>query len=149
MTLQEWEQQKDRELDQKLSALFQSAQSPAPRPGFVSRTMKAVRQAPLPDPELPLAGHQPVPQHRLVHPQPEVLDEVFRLGDQNLLDQVRPTEQKQAFARQSQRDDVAASSRAVREEPEPICAELDQVSVEPVTFRTGGLAHSTTLSKTR
>jgi hypothetical protein len=54
MTLEEWEQENDRELDEQLTALFQSVQPPAPPAGFVSRTMKAVRRAPLP------AGRQPL-----------------------------------------------------------------------------------------
>lgn len=54
MTLQEWEDEKDRELDQQLTAFFQSAEPPAPRLGFVSRTMTAVRRAPLP------AGRHPL-----------------------------------------------------------------------------------------
>ena len=48
MTLQEWEEQKDGELDESLTALFESVEPPSPRSGFVSRTMKAVRRAPLP-----------------------------------------------------------------------------------------------------
>ena len=54
MTLQEWEDEKDRERDQRLTALFQSAPRPAPSADFVSRTMRAVRQAPLP------AGRHPL-----------------------------------------------------------------------------------------
>jgi hypothetical protein len=57
MTLQEWEQEKDRELEEQLAALFQTAAPPAPSAAFVSRTMKAVRQAPLPDGRHPL--HRP------------------------------------------------------------------------------------------
>jgi hypothetical protein len=36
------------ELDASLTALFQSVEPPEPRPGFASRTMNAVRRAPLP-----------------------------------------------------------------------------------------------------
>jgi hypothetical protein len=54
MTLEEWDQEKDRELDEQLTTLFRSTQSPAPPAGFVSRTMAAVRRAPLP------AGRQPL-----------------------------------------------------------------------------------------
>ena len=36
------------ELDARLSELFRSVQQPEPSPGFASRTMKAVRVAPLP-----------------------------------------------------------------------------------------------------
>src|SRR5689334_14652085 len=61
MTLQEWEQEKDRELEEQLAALFQSAAPPAPSAGFVSRTMKAVRQAPLPEGRHPLRRPWTVP----------------------------------------------------------------------------------------
>jgi uncharacterized membrane protein len=54
MTLQEWEQEKDRELDEQMTALFRSVDPPAPRSGFVSRTMKAVRRAPLPKGRRPI-----------------------------------------------------------------------------------------------
>lgn len=54
MTLAEWEQQQDRELDEKLTALFRSAQPPAPPPTFAARVMQAVRQAPLPEGRHPL-----------------------------------------------------------------------------------------------
>jgi hypothetical protein len=54
MTLEEWEQKEDRELEEQLTALFQTAQPPAPPAGFVSRTMKAVRRAPLPEGRHPL-----------------------------------------------------------------------------------------------
>ena len=54
MTLEEWEQQKDRELDAQLTAHFQSVQPPMPSAGFVSRTIKAVRRAPLPEGRQPL-----------------------------------------------------------------------------------------------
>lgn len=54
MTLEEWEQEKDRELDEKLAGLFRSVQPPMPRAGFVSRTVKAARQAHLPAGRVPL-----------------------------------------------------------------------------------------------
>ena len=57
MTEQEWDELKDRELDESLTALFKSVDAPAPLPGFASRTMKAVRREPLP------AGRR-----RLAHP---------------------------------------------------------------------------------
>ena len=61
MTLQEWEQEKDRELEEQLTTLFQSAPPPALSAGFVSRTMKAVRQAPLPEGRHPLRRRWTVP----------------------------------------------------------------------------------------
>ena len=48
MTEREWDELKDRELDDSLAALFQFADQPEPLPGFTARTMKAVRRAPLP-----------------------------------------------------------------------------------------------------
>jgi hypothetical protein len=48
MTLEEWEEQKDRELDESLSALFRSVERPEAPSGLASRTVKAVRRAPLP-----------------------------------------------------------------------------------------------------
>ena len=54
MTLEEWEQEKDRELDERLSGLFRAAERPAPSRRFVSSTMTAVRLASLP------AGRQPL-----------------------------------------------------------------------------------------
>jgi len=48
VTEQEWDQQKDRELDASLTALFKSVDPPRPRSGFSSRTMKAVRREKLP-----------------------------------------------------------------------------------------------------
>ena len=48
MTLDEWEDQNDRELDESLTALFRSVEPPAPRPGFASRAISAARRAPLP-----------------------------------------------------------------------------------------------------
>jgi hypothetical protein len=54
MTLAEWEQEKDRELDEQLTALFQSTQAPVPSAGFASRTINAVRLAPLPQGRRPL-----------------------------------------------------------------------------------------------
>ena len=48
MTLQEWEQEKDRELEASMTALFKAVGPPGPPSGFASRTMKAVRRAPLP-----------------------------------------------------------------------------------------------------
>lgn len=48
MTLEEWEAQKERELDASLTVLFQSVEPLEPRSDFASRTMKAVRRAPLP-----------------------------------------------------------------------------------------------------
>jgi len=47
VTEHEWDQLKDRELDDSLGALFRRAGAPAPLAGFTSRTMKAVRRAPL------------------------------------------------------------------------------------------------------
>jgi hypothetical protein len=61
MTLQEWEQEKDRELEEQLTELFQSAPPPTLSAGFVSRTMKAVRQAPLPAGRHPLRRPWTVP----------------------------------------------------------------------------------------
>jgi hypothetical protein len=61
MTLQEWEQEKDRELDEHLTSLFHSAPPPVLSAGFVSRTMKAVRQAPLPEGRHPLRRPWTVP----------------------------------------------------------------------------------------
>ena len=61
MTLQEWEQEKDRELEEQLTTLFQSAPPPPLSAGFVSRTMKAVRQAPLPEGRHPLRRPWTVP----------------------------------------------------------------------------------------
>jgi hypothetical protein len=61
MTLQEWENEQDRQLDARLTALFQSAPPPAPSAGFVAHTMKAVRQAPLPDGRHPLRRPWTVP----------------------------------------------------------------------------------------
>jgi hypothetical protein len=61
MTLHEWEQEKDRELEEQLTTLFQSAPPPALSAGFVSRTMKAVRQAPLPEGRHPLRRPWTVP----------------------------------------------------------------------------------------
>ena len=57
MTEQEWDEQKDRELDERLTSLFKSVESverPGPLAGFASRTLKAVRQEPLP------AGRRPL-----------------------------------------------------------------------------------------
>jgi hypothetical protein len=54
MTLQEWEQEKDLDLDEQLTTLFRSVDAPAPGAGFVSRTMNAVRRTPLPQGRLPL-----------------------------------------------------------------------------------------------
>lgn len=48
MTEHEWDELKSREQDESLTALFKSVDAPAPLPGFTSRTMKAVRRAPLP-----------------------------------------------------------------------------------------------------
>ena len=61
MTEHEWDQLKDRELDESLGTLFRSAGAPAPPAGFTSRTMKAVRRAPLP------AGRRAL-RHPLVTP---------------------------------------------------------------------------------
>ena len=47
MTLEEWEEEKDRELDESLTTLFQAVERPEPSAGFASKTMKAVRLAPL------------------------------------------------------------------------------------------------------
>ena len=47
MTLQEWEEQQDRELDEQLSGLFRSATPPVPTGDFASRTLAAARHAPL------------------------------------------------------------------------------------------------------
>lgn len=54
MTLEQWEEERDRELDERLAALFRSARPAAPSAGFARRTMSAVRQAPLP------AGRRPL-----------------------------------------------------------------------------------------
>ncbi len=54
MTLEEWEQKEDRELDEQLTTLFHSIEPPAPAAGFASRTMAAVRRAPLPEGRQPL-----------------------------------------------------------------------------------------------
>ena len=61
MTEHEWDQLKDRELDNSLGVLFRSAGALAPLPGFTSRTLKAVRRAPLP------AGRRAL-RHPLVAP---------------------------------------------------------------------------------
>lgn len=61
MTQEEWEDEKDRELDAGLTALFQSVESPKPPAGFALRTMKAVRRTPLP------AGRRAL-RHRWVTP---------------------------------------------------------------------------------
>lgn len=47
MTLEEWEEEKDRELDERLTRLFQAVERPEPSAGFASKTMKAVRRAQL------------------------------------------------------------------------------------------------------
>ena len=54
MTLHEWEQEQDRELEEQLTTLFQSAPPPEISAGFTSRTMNAVRHAPLPEGRHPL-----------------------------------------------------------------------------------------------
>ena len=61
MTEHEWDQLKDRELDNSLGVLFRSAGALAPLPEFTSRTLKAVRRAPLP------AGRRAL-RHPLVAP---------------------------------------------------------------------------------
>ena len=61
MTLHEWEQEKDRELEEQLTTLFQSAPPPELSAGFTARTMKAVRQAPLPEGRHPLRRPWTVP----------------------------------------------------------------------------------------
>ena len=61
MTLQEWEDEKSRELDEQLAEIFRSSTPPAPSAGFVSRTMKAVRQSPLPQARHPLRRPWTVP----------------------------------------------------------------------------------------
>jgi hypothetical protein len=48
MTEHEWDELKGRELDDGLVALFKAADAPAPRSGFTSRTMRAVRREPPP-----------------------------------------------------------------------------------------------------
>jgi hypothetical protein len=61
VTEQEWDDLKDRELDDSLASLFRSVDAPQPLPGFASRTMKAVRREPLP------AGRRPL-RHPLIVP---------------------------------------------------------------------------------
>lgn len=48
MTEQDWNDLKDRELDEQLGTLFKSIDPPTVQQGFVSRTMKAVRSEALP-----------------------------------------------------------------------------------------------------
>jgi hypothetical protein len=47
VTLEEWEEEKDRELDERLTRLFQAVERPEASAGFASKTMKAVRLAQL------------------------------------------------------------------------------------------------------
>jgi hypothetical protein len=61
MTLEEWEAEKDRELDEQLRALFHAVDAPSPRAEFVSRTMDAVRRSPLPAGRRPLRRSRAVP----------------------------------------------------------------------------------------
>jgi hypothetical protein len=49
VTLHEWEEEQDRELDASLTALFQSVPPPQPTSGFAGRTLQAIRQLPLPE----------------------------------------------------------------------------------------------------
>jgi hypothetical protein len=48
MTRHEWDEASDRDLDERLTALFRSIGSPEAAPDFTARTMRAVRRAPLP-----------------------------------------------------------------------------------------------------
>lgn len=48
MTYEEWEDEKDHELDASLTAIFQSVSPPQPASGFAARTLKAVRRQHLP-----------------------------------------------------------------------------------------------------
>lgn len=61
MTLQEWEEEKDRDLDASLTALFQSVPPPQPTSGFAGRTLKAIRRLPLPEGRRPLRRPWSVP----------------------------------------------------------------------------------------
>jgi hypothetical protein len=54
VTLEEWEEERDRELDENLTALFQAVERPEPSRRFAERTMKAVRRVPLPADRHPL-----------------------------------------------------------------------------------------------
>ena len=54
MTLQEWEEEKDREFEQQLASLFRTAEAPAPSRDFVANTLKAVQRAALPPHRRPL-----------------------------------------------------------------------------------------------
>jgi hypothetical protein len=61
MTLEQWEEDKDRELDERLRGLFHSVPPIQPSAGFVSRTMKAVRMTSLPEGRQPLRGSWTLP----------------------------------------------------------------------------------------
>jgi hypothetical protein len=56
VTHEQWEEEQDRELDARLTALFRSAPPPQPPSGFLRRTLEAIRRQPLP------AGRRPLRQ---------------------------------------------------------------------------------------
>jgi hypothetical protein len=61
VTYEQWEEEKDRELDERLTTLFRGAVPPQPRAGFANRTLKAIRREPLAPGRRPLRQPWTVP----------------------------------------------------------------------------------------
>jgi len=74
-----------------------------------------------------------------------VLDEVFRLGDQDLLDQVGPIEQEDRAAEQAEGNHVAVLAAAASEEGEPVGAELGEAAREEAAGGAARRGHGATL----
>jgi len=81
-------------------------------------------------PEIALGGDQPITQHRLVHPQSEVFDEVLRFLNEHLFDQARAVEKQDGPVNDAEPHDVAVGSCAVGEELEAADAEVGEVAGE-------------------
>ncbi len=89
-------------------------------------------------PEGSFGGDQSVTQDRLVYSQAKVLDEIPRLRDQHLLDQIGVAEEQQAPMQNAKPNHVSIGLGAVGEEPKPVGAERLQMADKKAALRAGG-----------
>ena len=94
-------------------------------------------EASLAKPGVSFAGDQAIAEYGLIRPRTKMLDVIFRIGHQHLLDQVGVRDQEDSPRSKSQTDHFAVLLDDLHKEIESPLSELTKVSSDPCPFRSG------------
>jgi hypothetical protein len=84
----------------------------------------------LPQPEISIAGQQPVAEQQRIESQGKVLDEMPALCNQHLFNVVGMEKDENGTRAKSQRNDVAVFVHALRQKSQPIALKFAEISAE-------------------